>query len=249
MIASKAKIIWLGFLSICLIAAGGALLTHMLRSTFAPGSCSVNGNSIQSGTRIVGYKEGFNCTCSDGKVLCTEVVQTETDSELKVENFTRDNLTFSSKYITTGVSSELGAAPLNTVFESINSESGSIEVVLEQAQLCTQAMEAPVQIGMYHVSKNSLTLLLIVNSATSVYTEPCTVQAVFDISKLKLDPKDGFRLQYRSETGEIVLANACIYNSRLFNNGDKYKAVDECNICSCDNGISRCSNDRVCNSK
>lgn len=248
-VTSKGKIIWLLIVSLFFIIAGFAVISSTFNTTFGSDACVVNGKQYSDGERVLGYKEGADCTCANGKVICTEIAQTGKDTNLEVDDFTRDNLQFSAKYITTGMSSEVEFAPLKTVFRSISSQENEVEVVIEQGQLCTVDREAPVQIGMYHASKDSLTLLMVVNSIASIYTEPCTVQATFNISKLKSDIKDGYSLQYRSENGELLRANACIYNEKIFNNGDNYKAVDGCNICNCDNGISRCSNDRVCSLK
>jgi hypothetical protein len=246
MIGPKAKVAWLMLISLFFVASGSILIWYMLRSAFVGNSCVADQGSVADGERLQGYKEGFDCTCVKGKIVCTEVVQSEVDNDLQIEDFRRDNLDFEARYVTAGASDEVAFAPLGTVFRGVSSRTDSVEVILEQSQMCTADMEAPVQIGMYHASKNSLTLLLIVNTVASVYTQPCTVRTTFNISDIDLDPKSGYRLRYRNEGGEVVSANVCVYNDGLFNNGDKYEAEDACNICTCDNGISRCTNDRVC---
>mgnify|MGYP002624176571 CR=1 FL=1 len=238
---------WLVLVTVCFVIAGLALAWFSFERAFLGDRCWVNGHFYADGEGIEGYRDGKSCGCSNSAVICEDISSIDLDRELTPEDFTRDNLEFEARYITSGVSQALSQSTLNTSFKCIDTQKKGIVVVLEQAQRCTETMEAPIQIGMYHSSAKALTLSLVVNDVASVYTQPCTVEATFALSEFKYELGNDFALQYRSEDGQLVKANSCVYNSKLFNHEDRYEAIDGCNICRCDDGISKCSNDRVCN--
>lgn len=244
MFSETAQKIWLFFVTILFIIVGVSIVWYTGLSIVLGSRCLHEGRIIDVGTIV--SKGDSECTCFDGKLLCERVIDPEKDSELEVEDFTRENLEFSTRYVTNTVSSQLEIAPLKTTFTSIRNFENGVEVVLQQAQLCSDNMTPPIQIGMYHASETSLVLMIIANTAPSLYTKPCTIEATFRITNFNYSTDNTYALSYRNEPGQLARANICSYDGRLFNHGDRYEAVDRCNICSCDHGISRCSNDRIC---
>ncbi len=236
--------IWLVCVTLIFVLVGLVIVWYSGTSLFLGSNCWYEGKVVSAGT--IFSKGDSECGCNEGKILCEKIDSLERDEELEVEDFTRDNLQFNTRYITSSVSSQLEVAPLKTMFTSIRNLENGIEVVLHQAQLCSNDSTPPVQIGMYHASEASLILMIIANTAPSLYTRPCTVEATFTITDFGYNPAANYALSYRNEPGTIMKANICSYNGRLFNHGDRYEAIDRCNICMCDHGISRCGNDRVC---
>ncbi len=245
---SSKKKIELMLLAIVFTFVGIYIALFSYREALIGNGCYVNGKLYESESEVDGYEDGKICFCDDGKVKCNEQGKETDSSDLSLEDFIRKSLNFSYRYVSDGISSDIAQKPLQTQFRSVKSIEKGIEVVLEQGQLCTKDGKAPVQVGLYNATGNTLTVLLAVNTVASIYTQPCTVSATFRISPIDLELSSGFKLQYMSEDGALVPAQVCIYNSRLYNDGDNYSAIDSCNLCSCDNGISRCSNDRVCES-
>lgn len=190
------------------------------------------------------YIEGKECVCIDDVLVC-EVEQDE-EKELKLEDFSLEGLGFNAKFITNTPSTELLGASLNTLFTSVSSEDDNLVISLEQKQLCSKDDEPPVQVGMYYIDGNELTLLSVVNTVASVYTQECVISVEFDLSKLDVEISDSLVLRYMSEQGDIVDANVCVYNDGVYNSGDVYEAEDGCNLCECVNGVSRCDNEKVC---
>ncbi|KKR06168.1 MAG: hypothetical protein UT34_C0001G0208 [candidate division WS6 bacterium GW2011_GWF2_39_15] len=237
--------IFLIIFSLFFLIFGVFVVISALRGSVSTKFC-ISGLSFSKDGDLISEIDGKQCYCTNGKVVCSKVAVDESDKPLVVSDFLRSNLTFEAKYLSTGLSNDLVAKPLGVVFSTINTSRNTVEIVLKQSQLCTAQRDIPTQIGMYNYRKSTLTLLNVINSLESLYTVPCTVSLTYKINGLDVREVSDFKLVYQSEDGQRDIADVCLYNSNVYNNGDNYLAEDSCNVCRCEGGITKCATDRVC---
>lgn len=232
-------------ISIAFTVLGLFTIISASRGALAPGACFKDFKFYQNGS-IVSENDNQSCYCSKGEVLCSSMEKDSSDPALTVNDFIRSNLTFEAKYFSSGVSADLLGKALGTSFSSVVTGDSKIDVQLTQSQLCTADGKVPSQIGLYNFRGNTLTLMNVVNTIESVYVLPCTVTLTYKITKLDTAVIDDFNLIYQTEEGDKSVADICLYNSKVYNDGDNYISADKCNLCRCVEGVSRCSTDKVC---
>jgi hypothetical protein len=206
-------------------------------------SCNINNVVYSSGKVIDGYKEGYICSCESSEVICTKIEEKPIKPTL--DQFIRTNLKVTPKYLVLGSKDEISSLPLKTKFTSVSVKKDVIDVTIEQEQLCSADLRVPVQIGMYYYSKGNLYLINVINKSPKLYTEVCTVSVNYKISKWT-KPITDLNIIYLNEEGLEQKAVLCSYENNLYSHGDVYTANDNCNICKCVSGVSKCTNDRVC---
>lgn len=232
-------------LSIAFTVLGLFTIISASRGALAPGSCFKDFRFYESGA-VVSENDSQTCYCSKGKVVCSENQNEEINDNLTINDFVRSNLAFEAKYFASGVSAELLGKPLGTAFASVVTGDKRIDVQLQQSQLCTETGKVPAQIGLYNFQNGVLTLLNVVNTIESLYIQPCTVTLTYKISKIDVSAAEDFKLVYQTEDGDKSAADICLYNNKVYNDGDNYISTDKCNLCRCVEGVSRCSTDKVC---
>ncbi|MBI2356461.1 hypothetical protein HYV12_00165 [Candidatus Dojkabacteria bacterium] len=232
-------------LSLAFVIVGIFIIISATRGALFPNICLSNFKMYSSGEVV--SEEGDNeCLCVKGKVLCAKKRDGDDLNQLTISDFVRSNLQFEYDYFASGVSPDLLSKPLGVSFTSIVTTEKSIEVQLQQSQLCSETGKPAVQIGLYNFRENTLTLLNVLNSIESIYVNPCTVTLQFKINKLTISDLSDFKLAYQTEDGQSTVADVCLYNKGIYNDGDNYVSEDKCNVCRCVGGVSRCSTDRVC---
>ncbi|MCK9368367.1 hypothetical protein M0R04_00075 [Candidatus Dojkabacteria bacterium] len=237
------KLVWLLFITVLFVGIGSGIIYVSIDRVINNGVCRFNKVSYDSGTEVIGYKSGELCNCEDGSIVCSKLnggIDTSNGSK-----FTKSNLVFSAKYSKPS-SSSIEVMPLKTNFVSISILDNSTNIVLEQEQLCSHDNRAPIQIGRYMFNENILTVSNSVNTSPNLYATSCIVTMNFKISKIKLKEISDLKIVYANDLGQTVPATLCYYNNTVFANEDVYSSIDNCNICKCENGVSKCSNDRVC---
>lgn len=221
------KQLWLVLITLLMVGFGLSLVYLSLQNVFRGPACVTNDPL---------------CKCVDDLLVC-EVG--DHDKKLNVNDFSVENLKFSANFFSEITSYDVENAPLKTLFQGIVNEGSNIVVTLSQNQLCTKDNKAPAQLGMYHFDGAKLTLYSAINTVAEVYEKPCNVEVVYSITNFVLSSNE-LELYYQNEDGEKAAADICIYTGAVYNDGDSYQAEDDCNICECVGGTSRCSNDRSC---
>jgi hypothetical protein len=237
------KLVWLSFITVIFLGIGISIIYFSINRIVNNGTCKFNNVKYEKGDEVIGYKDGELCNCEDGSIVCSKI--TDTSDLQNANKFTKDNLIFSAKY-TKPESGSIEILPLRTKFTSISILESSVEIVIDQGQVCSSDNRAPIQVGRYMLNGNTLTVSNSVNTSPSLYTTPCIVTMSFKISKIQLTKITDLKIIYENDTGQTLPATLCYYNSRVFGDTDVYSSIDKCNICTCENGVSKCSNDRVC---
>ncbi len=199
----------------------------------------LNNQSVEDNDKV--------CNCNAGKILC---INKSNNGDSKIDDskdgFTQKNLTFEAEYLTNIVSKEIDNLPLKTKFESIENSDKATKIVINSVQMCKKNLNIAPQYGLYKYENNQLVLQNNVNTVESIFNTPCVVKAVFEIKGLDIDIEKGVELLFTDQSGYYTAANVCVYNSKLYNSGDKYYALDKCNICTCVDGVTQCT-EKMCN--
>lgn len=239
----KKKSLFLLTITLLFLILGVFVVIFSARETISSYICLYN-------TRIVKNNEMFEledqvCRCSNGKVTC--VKKDGDKSQIfgdEIKEFTQKNLVYKSEYLTNIVSTEIDGLPLKTKFTSIDSSDGQIRISINSVQMCKKDLTIPPQYGMYRFENNQLILQNNVNTVSSIFSTPCVVKVIYQIKNLPIDIENGVELLFTDQSGYYTTADVCVYNSKLYNQGDKYYALDKCNICTCSDGLTKCTENK-----
>ncbi len=232
----KFQKIWLMLLSTVLLL--GALITLLVSINWNPKTCTVNSTKYNSGDEITGYLENAVCICGkDGKVDCE--LKSTSKSFLDNSDFTTKDLAFSSKFLNSLSNAEIDISE-EIVFRSVSQGNDGLKIVVERLDLCTSAGDIPSQAGFFSKNGNSLVLTTIESGDPTSYTEPCIVENTFLLENITEELDDDFKLYYRNEEDEVFLADVCVFEGRIHNEGDSYRSDDASQICSCESGENIC---------
>lgn len=229
------------------LLVGGITIAFSIDRAIESDKCYFAQTAYLKGEIIPGYKEDYVCSCEGAEVVCTKIENKLVG--VPVSEFGKKDLSFNIKYVAEGENSSLNNQLLKTKISNVNLSGNNLEVVIEQIQLCSADQRAPVQIGLYHFENDALLLTHVINRSPSLYKSPCVVSLTYKIKSLDISNVNNLKIGYMSSEGEILPAILCYYNSKVYAQDDVYMSFDNCNICRCENGISKCTNDRVCSDK
>jgi hypothetical protein len=232
----KIQRLWLMLLSTVLLL--GALVTLLLSIDWTRETCIFNGVEYSSGEEIVGYLENAECICnSKGKIDCQ--MSNRSKSFLDNSDFTTKGLEFNAKFLNSLSNAEVNISD-EVVFRSVSQGDDGLLVIIEKLDLCTTTKVIPEQVGFFNLDGTELVLTSIKSGDPSRFSEPCIVENSFLLSSVKSKLKDEFKIYFRTENDEVYLANMCVYEGRIHNEGDTYRSDDLSKLCSCKSGESVC---------
>jgi hypothetical protein len=232
----KIQKMWLMLLSTVLIL--GALITVIVSIDWTRETCVVNGVEYSCGQEISGYLENATCICnSEGKVDCE--LSTKSKSFLSNADFTTKNLDFNAEFLNSLSNAEVNISE-EVTFRSVAQDDDGLKVVIEKLDLCTTTDVIPEQVGFFNVSGTDLVLTTIKSGDPAKFTEACIVKNTFTLEKLTGKLDDDFKIYFRNEQDEVYLADMCVYEGRIHNEGDSYRSEDGSQICLCESGENMC---------
>ena len=232
----KIQKVWLMFLSAVLLL--GALITLIISIDWSTESCVINGTEYKSGEEVVGYLENADCVCNrEGKVDCE--INDVSKSFLSNSDFTTKNLNFNAEFLNSLSNAEVNISE-EIVFRSVSQGTDGLKIVVEKLDLCTTTNIIPDQVGFFNVSDNNLVLTSIESGDPSKFSEPCIVKNTFLLSKITGELDESFKVYFRNESDEVYLADMCVYEGKIYNEGDTYRSENEDQLCSCQSGENIC---------
>jgi len=228
--------IWLMFLSSILLL--GVLVTLMVSVDWSPNSCFVNGVEYKSGEVVAGYLENADCVCNrDGEVDCE--LSNKSKGFFSNTDFTTKNLSFSAEFLNSLSNTEVNISE-EIIFRAVSQSNDGLEIIVEKLDLCTTTNVIPEQVGFFDVSENDLVLTTIRSGDPAKFTEPCIVQNTFLLETMTGELDNGFKVYFRNENEDVFLADMCVYEGRIHNDGDLYGSEDGTQLCQCISGESVC---------
>lgn len=227
-------------LSIVFLFFGLFVILFSTRDILSNYYCIYNSRIILNNQSV--KEENKVCSCKQGKVLCVNKTKGDNNKiDDSKDGFTQKGLSFKAEYLTNIISKEIDSLPLKTKFESIEQNDKTTKIVINSVQMCKKDLTIAPQYGLYKYEDNRLILQNNVNTVSSIFDTQCVVKAIFEITDLDIDIQRGIELLFTDQSGYYTTANVCVYNSKLYNSGDKYYALDKCNICTCVNGTTQCT--------
>ncbi|HVX92769.1 MAG TPA: hypothetical protein VHA74_01510 [Candidatus Dojkabacteria bacterium] len=239
--------LYLVIVTLFFVVAGLAFSYSTVKNGLEQRYCWSNNKLYVAGSQVV-TNDGSICTCSGGKLACREIPKAD-KAEFTIKDFTNKNLSFSTKYLSPNIPEAISKNILQVSFEDVSVKNGNFQVVLHQVQNCTQTLKVPAQVGSYNFTNNTLTLLNAINNISTIYNKPCLVELIYTLNKFKINDDGTFKLRFSNDKFETINGNICLYNSKVYSEGDKYVASDKCNVCSCSDGVSKCSTNISCPTK
>ena len=229
--------VWLLFLSSIFLL--GALLTLIVSIDWNANRCSVNEKEYEIGDIVGGYLENAVCECGEGgKVVCE--LKDITKSFLESSDFTTKNLDFEAEFSNSLSGSEVNIAD-EIVFRSVSQSDDGLKIIVEKLELCSSDGDVQKQVGFYSLGEDLLVLTAIGTGDPEKYSSPCIVKNIFLLEKMTGDVSDDFKVYYRDEEDNVYLADMCVFEGKLHNDGDTYMSEDSCTICQCTAGKNTCS--------
>lgn len=165
--------------------------------------------------------------------------------------FGDSNLKFTAKFLSYSVPQSLATNKTQSEVQSVSFSDEIIKISVDQKQFCDSKQKLMEQVGLYNLNNTNLILTNLVTQSDDFQT-PCLVKLTYEISKISSDfllSNKSFVISFQNESKLIDSTHVCIYDSKIYNNGDYFSASDKCNTCSCNKGISSCSTGRVCEKK
>ncbi len=229
--------IWLMFLSSILLL--GALITLLLSIDWSPNSCVVNGVEYQSGEGVIGYLENADCICNrEGEIDCE--LSSKTKSFFSNEDFLTKNLDFSAEFLNSLSNTEINMSE-EIVFRAVSQSDEGLEIIVEKLDLCTTTNVIPEQVGFFNINEEDLVLTTIKSGDPAKFSEPCIIQNTFLLEKITGSLDDNFKVYFRNENDDVFLADMCVYEGKIHNEGDSYGSDDEIQLCQCISGENICN--------
>ena len=168
--------------------------------------------------KSIGYLENADCICGEkGDVVCE--LRDVTKSFLNSSDFTTKNLNFEAEVSNSLSNSEVNIAD-EIVFRSVSQSDEGLKIIIEKLDLCTANSDIADQVGFYSLASDTLVLTAIETGDPATYTEPCIVKNVFLLTKITGNIEDDFKVYYRDEEDSVFLADMCVYQGKLHNDGD-----------------------------
>lgn len=178
---------------------------------------------------------GDNCVCSnDGKKVCdiNQVSDPQTDS------WTTENLSYSFDYLNR---IDVNNPSVESVkFVDISHIDTNLKITIELRSMCNEDNTVAPQIGFYKLEEDKLILSIVSNLSNETFNLPCISENIFLINGFNTIVDENFVIQFQDEYESVYLANNCVYEEYLRNNGDVYNSKDGELLCQCKDGKNSC---------
>jgi hypothetical protein len=212
---------WLLFFTIALFISALAVFVTTFKDQFGLKKCVYGGMEYTIGQAIPDQPK---CFCNEkGEVICEEMVA---ETNLESTEFVNDDLEFSYGF--------LNFVDLKIPFESMRFDEVStvdkgLKVVVERLSMCNVREELPPQIGYYMFDGTELHLTTTTNLLAGNYNKECIVSNIFLIHGLS----EVSKVSYISEDNRVIEAKICVFEGRVFNEGDAYVVDDSGEVVIC----------------
>jgi len=185
-----------------------------------------------------GEDQGSNCICnSEGEKVCNAGGFSTTN----VGEFTASNLEYTFDFLNM---IDANTPSLEAIkFVDISHLENRLKVVIEVGSVCNEDNIIAPQLGFYKLEKDRLILSIISNLTNETFYLPCISENTFLIENVDLNVMESFQIQYQDEEGMLYLANNCIYEGYIRNDGDAYNSQDGLLLCQCKSGTNSCEKD------
>lgn len=189
------------------------------------------------------FDEEKSCICdSKGNVVCDD--DENTDSPIRSEEFTTQNLGFSSSF------QSLITANNNIVedivFSDISQVGNILRVTVEKRTMCNSSDDIAPQVGFYRADEERIIFTIGTNLVDPSFNTPCVSESVFQIMNAPVKFSNDFKIFYQDEYGSLVPSGNCTYEGFLRNEEDVYNSSDGCYLCVCRLGQNICEQEKKC---
>lgn len=215
-------------LTVVFIVIGFIIIAFQLKTKVGNDSATVSNNSQ-------------NQAATD-TVVTDEAIVTDANS------FTKNNLRFTYEFLGALIPQEVNVAKTQSQVASVTFSANLLTIIVEQKQFCNESENLQKQTGKYFLGKNSIVLANEIVK-TAGYDKQCLAQLKYEISKIANDylaEDSSFAISFQSESQLVDSTPICVYGAKTFNDGDYFVSKDGCNTCSCNDGKTTCSTDKVC---
>lgn len=226
---------WLLIITIFLVVSSVIALSISMRKSLGFGTCAYDKEIYLSGQQIPNYNGRSDCYCSrEGKVQCN------TDETLiSFEDYSSSGLKYFSSFLNYLEKESVSSDYVQAV--DVGYTQGVLSVVIEREAMCGDEQETPIQVGFYKLAENDLTLTVLTNRDPSFYNRVCKIDGKFVLEKEGLSLKEDFKLYFQNDLGKIFDLGVCVYNGKLYGNGDVLQSVEGDKACSCNSGVVECN--------
>ena len=201
---------WLIFFTIALFVTVLVMFIATYKEQLGLKKCVYGDSEYTVGEAIPGSTQ---CFCNEkGQVVCSELDQEES---LEITEFGNDDVEFSSSF--------LNFVDLDTTFEDVrfgevSTVDRGLKIVVERLSMCNSNEEFAPQIGYYMFDGSSLYLTTTTNLLDQSFSKECMVSNTYLIYGLS----EASNIYYQSEDATIVEADICVYDNKVFNEGDAF---------------------------
>jgi hypothetical protein len=212
---------WLVFFTLALFITALTMFIATFKDQFGLKTCVYGDSEYTAGQAIAGEPQ---CFCNEkGKVICEEEKVTVSLETMEYEN---EDLDFSSVFLNF-IDIEVNFE--NMRFGEVSTVNKGLKIVVERLSKCNKNEELPPQIGYYMFDGQDLFLTTSTNLLAGEFNRNCMVSNTFLIHGLS----EVSKISYQSEDGRIIEANICVYEGRVFNEGDAFVG-DEGEVVVCE---------------
>ena len=237
--------IFLVLVTILFVITGSLLLFSTLNEYgFGGGEevCVVDGVEYKKGEEIVGYRTGHKCTCgSSGLVECIPLSESEElqkESAIDVSDWAKDGLDFNYSYIV-GISDDDVDFNTSVKFQDVRFEEEGLLIILEQYQSCLESGTPPEQVGFYNEGSENLSLYNMIRRVDDEETIGCLVRLEYTFEEIDYVDLKNVELRFIDNLGVVTSPNVCLYNDRVYFEGDFFEGEDK-EVCVCEDGVVDC---------
>jgi hypothetical protein len=205
---------WLVFFTVALFVTALTMFIATFRDQFGLKKCVYGDGEYSAGQTIAGEPRCF-CT-QKGEVVCDD---TEDEVSLESLEYENEDLEFSSSF--------LNFVDIESNFESmrfgeVSTVNKGLKIVVERLSKCDSNEKLPPQVGYYVFDNGNLFLTTTTNLIADDFSRYCMVSNSFLIHGLS----EVSKITYQSEDGRLIEANICVYDGRVFNEGDAFVGDD-----------------------
>lgn len=225
---------WLLIITILLVVSSVVALSISMRKSLGFRTCAYDEEIYLSGQQIPNYNGRSDCYCSrDGKVQCNS-----DDTLISFKDYSSSGLKYFSNFLNYLEKESVSSDYVQAV--DVDYTEGVLSVVIEREAMCGDEQETPVQVGFYKLEENDLTLTILTNRDPSSYNKVCKIDGKFVLESEDLSLKEDSKLYFQNDLGKIFDLGVCVYNDKLYGNGDVLQSAEENKACSCNFGTIEC---------